>query len=104
MKKIIALILAVLLIACLAVPAYAVTPKYEFPELPEIPDISDDVKIEIDIPDSFWADWFEKCPIRLGGEESNMTKLLKKWAGKCPVPAFNIPSEWLKERLKGAFG
>ena len=83
MKKILALILAVLLIASMAVPAYAVTPKYEFPDLPEIPDISDDIKIEIDIPDSFWDKWFQEHPIKL--------------------PTFKLPSVELKERLKGAF-
>lgn len=65
MKKILTIALAVLLIMAMAVPAYAVTPKYEFPALPEIPDISDDVKIEIDIPDSFWDKWFAKHPVVL---------------------------------------
>lgn len=83
MKKILAILLAVLLIMAMAVPAYAVTPKYEFPDLPEIPDISDDIKIEIDIPDSFWDKWFQEHPIKL--------------------PTFKLPSEELKERLKGVF-
>lgn len=82
MKKIPALILAVLLIASMAVPAYAVTPKYEFPDLPEIPDISDDVaeNIRIKIPADFWDRWFADHPI-----------------------IFKLPSEELKERFKGAF-
>ena len=83
MKKILAIALAVLLIAAMAVPAYAVTPKYEFPDLPEIPDISDDVKFEIDIPDSFWDKWFQEHPIKL--------------------PTFKLPSEGLLNRLQGAF-
>jgi len=62
MKKIICIMIAVMLIACLAVPAYAVTPKYEFPDLPEIPDISDDVKFGFRISGSFWDDWFAKHP------------------------------------------
>ena len=63
MKKILALILAVLLIMAMAVPAYAVTPKYEFPDLPEIPDISDN--IEIELPDNFWSGWFKEHPIKI---------------------------------------
>ena len=83
MKKILAILLAVLLIACLAVPAYAVTPKYEFPDLPEIPDISDDAAEWVRgwIPADFWDRWFSDHPI-----------------------IFKLPSEELKERLKGVFG
>lgn len=83
MKKILSALLALLLIMAMAIPAYAVTPKYESPDMPEIPDIFDDVKFEIDIPDSFWDKWFQEHPIKL--------------------PIFKLPSDELKERLKGAF-
>ena len=47
MKKILALLLAVLLILAMAIPAFAVTPDLEVPDVPEVPDISDDVEIEL---------------------------------------------------------
>lgn len=83
MKKILTLILAVLLIMAMAVPAYAVTPSFKIPDMPEIPDISDDIKIEIDIPDSFWDKWFAEHPIK--------------------IPMFKLPSEDLLNQLQGAF-
>lgn len=61
MKKIITFIIAMMLIASMAVPAFAATPSYQFPELPEIPDISDDIKFEL--PDSIWDKWFNEHPI-----------------------------------------
>lgn len=61
MKKIIAILLALMLIASMAVPAFAVTPPLQAPDMPEIPDISDDVKV--DIPDDYWEEYFEKNPI-----------------------------------------
>lgn len=81
MKKIICIMIAVLLIACLAVPAYAVTPKYEFPDMPEISKIK--FNISFPLGKEFWADWFEKHPIT--------------------VPTYNLPSAELKERLQGLF-
>ena len=54
MKKILAILLAVLLIMAMAIPALAVTPDLGVPDMPEIPDISDDVEIEL--PDGIFDD------------------------------------------------
>lgn len=61
MKRCLIFALLVVLVFAMAIPAYAVTPKYEFPDLPEIPDISDDIHFEL--PDSFWDMWFDEHPI-----------------------------------------
>lgn len=60
MKKILAILLALILVLCLAAPALAVTPALPVPDIPEVPDIGDDITIEI--PDDFWDDWFEANP------------------------------------------
>jgi hypothetical protein len=54
MKKIFAILLAVMLIASVTVPAYAVTPPLNVPDI-EIPDISDNVEIEL--PDGVFDDY-----------------------------------------------
>lgn len=63
MRKIIALLLALLLILAMDIPAFAVTPKLDVPDMPEIPDISGSVKVEI--PDSFWDNWFKEHPFKI---------------------------------------
>ena len=59
MRKIFAILLAVMLIASLAVSAYAVTPKWEYNpvKLPQI-------KVSVKIPDKVFTDWFKEHPIR----------------------------------------
>lgn len=59
MKKITAILLALLLIMSLAMPAFAVTPPLQVPDMPEIPEI----EVEIDIPDQVFDDWFEENPL-----------------------------------------
>ena len=82
MKKILALILAVLLIAAMAVPAYAVTPKYEFPDIPDFSDIK--FKIDFKIPDKVLKDWFDDHPINwkpvivFEGDDDKV-EALKRW-------------------------
>lgn len=66
MKKIVAMVLTLMLIVAMAVPAAAVTPPLDIPSI-SIPDISDDVHIDIDIPDSFWDQWFKDHPIEIPG-------------------------------------
>lgn len=61
MKKLIAILLAVMLVVSMAIPAHAVTPNLEIPDMPEIPDIGDD--IVIDIPEDVFDDWFEEHPV-----------------------------------------
>lgn len=60
MRKIIAFILAVMLIASMTIPAYAVTPSYKL-DVPQISKIKLDIKIEL--PDDFWDNWFKDHPI-----------------------------------------
>ena len=52
MKKILAFIVAVMLIASMAIPAYAVTPTFKIPDVPQISNIKFNVKFEL--PDDFW--------------------------------------------------
>ena len=61
MKKIITFLLAVMLIASMTVPVYAVTPELDVPDMPEIPDISND--IDIDIPDGVFDDYIPDVDI-----------------------------------------
>ena len=63
MKKILAMLLALLLIVSMAIPAYAVTPKLEIPDVPQISKIKFDIKIEL--PDDFWSNWFKEHPLNL---------------------------------------
>ena len=63
MKKILAILLAVLLIASMAVPAYAATPKMKVPDVPQVSRIKFDVKIEL--PGDFWSNWFKDHPINI---------------------------------------
>lgn len=80
MKKILCTLLALLLIIGMAIPAYAVTPSFKIPDMPEIPDISDNIRFEL--PAGFWTRWFDEHPL----------------------PTFNLPSDWLLDRLGPVFG
>lgn len=62
MKKIFAILLAVMLIASMTVTTHAATPKLDI-DLPEIPDISGSVKVELS--DNFWDNWFKANPIKI---------------------------------------
>ena len=66
MRKIFTLALALVLIASMTVTTHAATPKLDIPDI-EIPDISGSVKdnIEVEIPDTFWDNWFEEHPIKI---------------------------------------
>lgn len=82
MKKILYTLLALLLIIGMAIPAYAVTPSLEVPDMPDVSKIKFDFKIEL--PDDFWTRWFEEHPIT--------------------VPTFNLPSDELQDRLGHLLG
>lgn len=62
MRKIFAILLAVMLIASMTVTTHAATPKLDI-DLPEIPDISGSIKVEI--PDTVWDNWFKEHPIKI---------------------------------------
>lgn len=61
MRKIFALLLAVCMIACMVIPAYAATPALKIPDIPTVPEI----KVEVKLPEKFWADWFVDHPIKI---------------------------------------
>ena len=63
MKKLIIIVLVLMLVVSMAVPAYAVTPKFEIPELPEVPEIKPDFSW-IDF-DEIFERWFSDHPIRI---------------------------------------
>lgn len=60
MRKILAILLAVMLIVSVAVSAYAVTPKFEYKpvKLPEI-------NVSFKIPNSVFDNWFKDHPINI---------------------------------------
>lgn len=61
MKKIITIFLALALVLCLAIPAHAVTPELDVPDVPSVPDISDDIDFGIDFG-SILDGWFAENP------------------------------------------
>lgn len=79
MKKFILFVLTLMLIASMAVPAFAATPSVGVPDIPDFSDIKFDIKF--DIPDSVWDKWFDEHPL----------------------PKFNLPDGWFKERTKDIF-
>lgn len=71
MKKLIIFTLTLMLIASMAIPAYAITPSLKVPSI-TIPDISGNVKDNIseeieesETADGFWANWFKEHPIKV---------------------------------------
>lgn len=62
MRKIYAIMLAVMLIASMTVTTYAATPKLDI-DLPEIPDISGSVNVEVS--DNTWDNWFKEHPFKI---------------------------------------
>ena len=58
MKKILYMLLAVMLILAMAVPAWAVTPKWDY-HAPKIPEVKPSIKI----PDKVFDDWFQAHPL-----------------------------------------
>lgn len=80
MKKILAIILAILLIASMAVPAYAVTPSFKIPDVPQISKIKFNIKIEL--PEDFWDNYFKEHPVN--------------WKSIMDTPAAGKLSGWKK--------
>ena len=60
MKKILIFMFVMVLIVTMTVPAFAVTPKFEYKPI-KIPEI----KVSIKIPDSVFTDWFKEHPINI---------------------------------------
>jgi hypothetical protein len=78
MKKISIFVLTLMLIAAMAVPAYAVTPGYKIPEVPQISQIKFDIKLRL--PEGFW-DFIEiirKPGIPTEGDEG-MVEAVARW-------------------------
>ena len=59
MRKLLAILLALLLIACMVIPASAATPRLSVPSMPSVPKI----KVQITLPESFWDNWLANNPI-----------------------------------------
>ena len=79
MKKFILFVLTLMLIASMAVPAFAATPSFEIPEVPQISKIKFDINFEF--PENFWDNWFEKLAekqvSKIPGESDVFTNRLK---------------------------
>ena len=78
MKKIFAILLAVMLIASMTVTTHAATPELNIPDI-EIPDISDSVKdnIEIDVTHAIDS-WLDEHPFRIDWSKIDFSKI-KLW-------------------------
>lgn len=78
MKKIFAILLAVMLIASMTVTTHAATPKLDI-DLPEIPDISGSVKdsIKIDVTPAIDS-WLDEHPFRIDWSKIDFSKI-KLW-------------------------
>ena len=61
MKKILAILLAVLLVAGMAIPAFAVTPALQVPDVPQISDI--EFNINLDLPDDIFDEYIHDIVI-----------------------------------------
>lgn len=68
MKKIIVLILVMLLVVCMAVPAFAITPKWEYKAV-KLPQIKPDTSFV----QGAVAKWFKDNPIELPDIKINYT-------------------------------
>lgn len=65
MKKIITIVLALMLIASMAVPAYAVTPTFQIPDMPEISKIKIEVKLDDKVAENAVKAWLKEHPIKI---------------------------------------
>lgn len=84
MKKLIIFVITFAMILALAVPAYAVTPPLQVPDMPEVPDISDDVHVEL--PDSAFDGYIPDIdaeltedPTEPPAEADNCTTTWRDW-------------------------
>lgn len=57
------------LLPAMSVPALAITPSYQAPQLPKI----SDVKEHVDLPSGFWDEYFEDHPIELPEDTETST-------------------------------
>lgn len=64
MKKIIAILLALLLILSMAIPVAAVTPTLQVPDVPQISDIKIEVKLDEQVYENAVQKWFAEHPIK----------------------------------------
>lgn len=66
MKKFISIILAFLLIVCMAAQVIAATPAIKVPHI-ELPDLSVSVRETVNdiLPNDFWSNWFKDHPFRI---------------------------------------
>lgn len=76
MKKILAILLAVMLIASMTIPAYAATPSLKVPDVPQISKI----KFNVTMGEDFWDNYFKEHPINWGSiMNTPVTKELSRW-------------------------
>lgn len=61
MKKILIFVVAIMLVASMAIPAHAVTPAMNVPDMPEIPEIKN---VEVKVSENFWDNWFAQHPLK----------------------------------------
>lgn len=62
MRKVIVLIITIALLASMALPAYACTPKLNIPKI-SIPEIKPTFKIQLS--EDFWDNYFAKNPLNI---------------------------------------
>ena len=65
MKKIIAILMALVLVMSMAVPAAAVTPALKIPDVPQISKIEIQVNLDEKVYENAIQKWFAEHPIKL---------------------------------------
>ena len=65
MKKIIAILLILALVVCMAAPAFACTPRLKVPDMPEISKIQLKPNIDDSVYENAVDAWFKAHPIKL---------------------------------------
>ena len=63
-KRLLVVLMTIMVVASMAISAYAITPKFKVPSI-KIPDITNSVKENIKISDTFWDNYFKEHPIKI---------------------------------------
>lgn len=66
-KRLLIVAMAIMISASTAVSAYAVTPTLKPPKLPTAPEI----KVEVELSDNFWSNWFKEHPLNIDFSKIN---------------------------------
>jgi hypothetical protein len=69
-RKILVVATVIMIMVATTVTAYAITPKFNIPNIPSVPNISPSVKVEL--PNNFWDNWFKEHPLNIDFSKINI--------------------------------